>query len=96
LLLAAGLEGIEQKITPPHELTKNILQMTEQDIADAGIELLPKSLGEALEAYEADPLIKETLGEHAFTSYLKVKRGEWADYSREVHDWEVHRYLSIY
>ena len=96
LLLAAGLEGIEQKTTPPPELTKNILQMTEQEINDAGIERLPKNLGEALAAYEADPLIKETLGEHAFINYLNVKRGEWADYSREVHNWELGRYLSIY
>jgi glutamine synthetase len=96
LLLAAGLEGIEQKIVPPHELSQNISHMTAQEIFDAGIERLPQNLGDALDAYEADPLIKQTLGEHAFASYRKVKRDEWDAYSREVHSWELDRYLSIY
>jgi glutamine synthetase len=96
LLLAAGLEGISQKIAPPKALTKNILQMTAQEITDAGIERLPQSLGDALDDFETDPLIKEVLGEHAYSCYLKVKRDEWASYSREVHSWELNRYLSIY
>lgn len=96
LLLNAGLEGIREKIMPPLELSKNISQMTEQEILDAGIERLPQSLGEALDAYEADPLIRQTLGDHAFKSYLKVKRNEWDSYSREVHAWELRRYLATY
>lgn len=96
LLLNAGLTGIREKITPPPELSKNISQMTQQEISGAGIERLPQSLGEALDAYESDPLIRQTLGEHAFRSYLKVKRNEWDAYSREVHEWELRRYLATY
>jgi len=96
LLLAAGLEGIEQKIAPPPELTRNTLHMTGQELLEAGIERLPVSLGVALDAFEADPLMRQTLGGHAYTRYLKVKRDEWDAYSREVHNWELDHYLSIY
>jgi glutamine synthetase len=96
VLLAAGLEGIKNKIAPPQELTLNVFNMTGQEIKDAGIEQLPQSLGEALTEFEKDPLIYETLGEHAFSKYLKLKREEWAEYSRQVHEWELERFLSNY
>ena len=96
LLLAAGLEGIEQRIAPPSELPRNIATMTEEELAAAGIDHLPRSLGEALEEYQRDPLIKEVLGEHVYSSYYKVKKAEWEAYSREVHSWELENYLSTY
>ena len=96
LLLAAGLEGISQKISPPPEFTGNISSMTLNELKDLNIERLPNSLGDALDAYETDLLIKDVLGEHTFARYLQVKRDEWAAYSREVHNWELSRYLSIY
>lgn len=96
VLLAAGLEGIAQHIDPPAEFPRNIAAMTSQEIAAARLERLPESLGDALDAMEADPLIRETLGEHIFTRYLQVKRSEWAEYSRQVHDWERERYLALY
>ena len=96
VLLAAGLEGIEQHIDPPKEFTRNIATMTAQEIADARLQRLPESLGDALDAMEADPLIRDVLGAHIFTRYLRVKRSEWDEYSRQVHDWERERYLALY
>ena len=96
LLLSAGLEGIQDKITPPPELERSTDLMSEGEILEKGIERLPASLGEALSFYSADPLIKRVLGEHAYASYLKVKRSEWDSYTREVHQWELDRYLSAY
>lgn len=96
VLLAAGLEGIEKGIEPPAETTCNPAAMTAEELKAAGIKRLPESLGDALNAFENDELIRKTLGEHAFGRYLSVKRGEWQDYCRQVNDWEVKRYLSIY
>lgn len=96
VLLAAGLEGIEKGIEPPTETTCNPAAMTAEELRTAGIKRLPESLGDALNAFENDELIRKTLGEHAFGRYLSVKRGEWQDYCRQVNDWEVKRYLSIY
>ena len=96
LLLAAGLEGIEKEIEPPPELTGNVNNMSDEELEKAGFLRLPRSLGEALDAFEADELVLKTMGGHAFKHYLSVKREEWQDYCHEVHQWELDRYLSIY
>ena len=96
VLLAAGLEGIEQGIEPPAETFSNPYYMTAEELESAGIKRLPESLGDALSAFEKDELIRNTLGDHTFLRYLSVKRNEWQEYCRQVNDWEVGRYLNIY
>lgn len=96
VLLEAGLEGIKNGIEPPAETTRNPMTMTAQQMKSAGIERLPESLGDALDAFENDELIKRTLGDHAFSRYLSLKRAEWQEYCRQVGEWEVNKYLSIY
>lgn len=96
VLLAAGMEGIEQKIDPPAEFSGNLYEMSQEELEDKGIEKLPDTLGEALDEFEKDPLIRSTLGEHAFTHYLEARRSEWNEYLHVVHEWELDRYLSIY
>lgn len=96
LCLAAGLDGIKRKLTPPEEITQNIFSMSKKELKEANIECLPSSLSEALDEFEADPFIKEVLGEHIYTKYLKGKRHEWEDYSKRVSQWEIDRYLMKY
>jgi glutamine synthetase len=96
VLLAAGLEGIRNGVEPPAEATSNPVSMTDTERKAAGMERLPESLGDALNAFEKDELIRKTLGDHAFSRYLSVKRAEWQDYCRQVNQWELDRYLSIY
>jgi glutamine synthetase len=96
VLLAAGLEGIREKIEPPAETTVNPINMSEDEKKEAGIERLPESLGDALSAFENDGLIRKTLGDYAFSRYLSIKRSEWNDYQKQVSSWEIDKYLSIY
>ncbi len=96
VLLAAGLEGIKDGIEPPAEATSNPMTMSARQLKAAGVERLPESLGDALNAFEKDDLIKRTLGDHAFSRYLSVKRAEWLDYCCQVNEWEINKYLSIY
>lgn len=96
VLLAAGLEGIKEKIELPKETTKNPLEMTSKERAKLGIHRLPESLGDALTAFEADELIKKALGNYAFSRYLSIKRSEWKEYCSQVSEWEIDKYLSIY
>lgn len=95
-LLAAGIQGIQQKISPPPEAVKDPVDMTVQERESAGIKRLPENLGQALDAFEADTFLRDTLGEHAFSRYLSVKRAEWEEYCSQVNDWEIKRYLSIF
>lgn len=96
VLLEAGLEGIREGIEPPAETTEDPVKLSADKMESAGMKRLPESLGDALNAFEADALIKDTLGEHAFSRYLSIKRAEWQEYCRQVNQWELDRYLSIY
>ena len=53
----------------------------------------PGTLGEAIDELEADPVIREALGDHVFNHFVEAKRAEWDEYRTQVSDWEVERYL---
>ena len=57
------------------------------------MELLPRSLDEALEVMEGSQLVADTLGEHIFEWFLRNKRAEWDSYRTQVTPWELERYL---
>ena len=57
---------------------------------------MPGSLGEAVDALEADDLMRTALGDHIFDRYIAAKRQEWDEYRIAVSQWELDRYLSIY
>ena len=97
LCLAAGLDGIKQKMTPPAGTTENLYEMTDEERAAAGIESLPGSLEEALVEFKKDSeFLKEALGTHVYEKYLEGKEREWDKYRIYVTGWEVDRYLSKY
>ena len=91
--LAAGLDGIERQLMPPEPVASSIFRMEESEIAKQGIESLPQTLGEAIEAFEQDDFLKEVLGEHIFTKYLEAKKEEWNRFRFKVTDWEIAEYL---
>ncbi|HSK48455.1 MAG TPA: glutamine synthetase family protein [Coriobacteriia bacterium] len=93
-MLGAGLKGIEEKLELMPEATNDIFEMTPAELAAAGIETLPGNLGEAIELFEKSETMKEILGEHIHTFYSKNKKAEWADYIKDVSQWELDRYLS--
>ncbi|MEA5085053.1 MAG: type I glutamate--ammonia ligase [Lachnospiraceae bacterium] len=95
-ILSAGLDGIERGMTPPPAVEGNIYEMSDEQRKSLGIERLPKDLGEAINEFEKDSLIQETLGEHVCDKYLKAKKHEWEEYRSTVTDWELNRYRNIY
>jgi glutamine synthetase len=54
---------------------------------------LPGSLNQAIIAMERSELVAETLGEHVFDFFLRNKKAEWSEYSQQVTQWELNRYL---
>ena len=96
LCLAAGLDGVERKLEPPAEVAENIYGMDKQEREAKGIRNLPDSLKEAITAFKADPLVRETLGEHVYTQYLAGKEAEWEEYRTRVSAWEVEKYIRAY
>ncbi len=96
LILAAGIEGIEKKMTPPAELSQNLGRVSEDELRESTFETLPRTLGEAIEAYEKDPFVKEVLGESVYNKFLDAKRSEWKDFRTCVTQWEIKRYLNLF
>ncbi len=94
--LAAGLDGIENDLMPPEEVTENIFDMDEEARALHGIEDLPSSLNVALHELRRDPVILETLGNHVVNQYIAGKEREWLEYKTRVSSWEISKYLVKY
>ena len=95
VMLAAGLNGIEEKIMPPNPVEKNIYALSEKEMRKYKIHHLPESLGHALSFLEGSKLMKETLGDHIFENFLHVKKSEWNKYRTQVTPWEIDKYLQI-
>jgi glutamine synthetase len=95
VMLAAGLKGIEDKLSPPEPVEKNIYALTDTEMEKHSIYQLPESLGHALALMEESKLLKETLGEHIFGNFLHVKHDEWEKYRTQITTWEIDNYLSI-
>jgi glutamine synthetase len=93
VMLAAGLDGIERRLEPPLPAEEDLYQM---DSIRAGLDILPGSLGEALEALKEDDVIQEALGQHVFERFVEAKSLEWNEYRIYVTDWELERYLKIF
>ncbi|HET7279681.1 MAG TPA: glutamine synthetase family protein [Dermatophilaceae bacterium] len=93
VLLAAGLKGIEEGYELPAETEDDVWRLTDSERRALGIEPLPGSLSQAIEAMERSELVAETLGEHVFDFFLRNKRTEWDDYRGQVTAFELERYL---
>jgi glutamine synthetase len=91
--LAAGLDGIANKIQPPAAGKENLYTLSETERAEKNIEQLPTNINQAIRDFENDPLIREVIGEHIASRYIQAKRREWENYCSEVTDWELNEYL---
>ena len=63
-------------------------------MAAAGFRRLPRSLGEAIDAFVASDLMREVLGDQIFDYLVTNKRKEWEDYCTTVTDWEKAHYYA--
>jgi glutamine synthetase len=95
VMLAAGLEGIENKYEVPEPVEQNVFEMTEEERRERGISTLPGSLFEAITLAEQSEVVKKALGEHVFTSFIGNKKVEWDRYRTQITDYELKRYLPI-
>jgi glutamine synthetase len=95
-MLASGLDGIDRGLDCGEPVNRNIFDMSQREKKRLRIVQLPASLDEALNHLEKDGLLREALGDHIFDHFLFNKRTEWAEYIKEIHDWELERYLDRY
>ena len=96
VMLASGLFGIENKILPPEPVNKNIFKLTVREKRRLRIKELPENLNQAIDQFEKDQFIINTLGEHISKYFIYAKRMEWKDYISQVNEWEIKKYLCSY
>ena len=96
MMLNSGLDGIRNNLEAPSSVNQDIFKMTPAEKEAAGIDSLPANLKEAIDALKANPIARETLGDHIFENYIENKEKEWDDYRTAVTDWELNAYLNNY
>ena len=95
-MLAAGMDGIKNQMTPGPIMNINLYNMTESQRRENKIEVLPQNLGLALDELSKDNFFRAELGDSIIDEFLKVKNMEWVEYCRHVSDWEKDRYIEFY
>ncbi|MFN8445586.1 MAG: glutamine synthetase family protein [Caldilineaceae bacterium] len=99
-VLAAGIDGIKNKIEPPAAVEGIAYGLS-------GVTDLPTRLESALDALEADSSLRSTLGEEFMKLFLAVKRHEinkakaaisnydTSEFGESVHEWERAEYYEF-
>jgi glutamine synthetase len=95
-LLAAGLDGINNKIDPgePQEIDPG--NYSDEERQRRGIRRLPTSLDEALDELRNDRVLMEALGSLLATSYIAVKRSEAAFFKEKTAEEEALQHFYKY
>src|SRR5882672_7036880 len=96
LVLAAGLEGIREKIDPGDPNEDNLYTISESERRRRNIDFLPQTLQEAVAAFAADPLMEATLGKELCDEFVKYKTQEWDSFHLAISPWEIERYSHLF
>ena len=86
-MLAAGLEGIREQLDPGDPLGELTYDRP------GGAVRLPRTLQEAVDAFEVDPLTREVFSDDFVDAYVEMKRSEWDDFHCQITPWERDAYL---
>lgn len=96
LVLAAGLEGVREKLDPGLPQEDNLYELTPEEFAKRGICELPRTLDEAVKAFAADPFVTRVLGQGLRDEFIAYKSEEWRQYHQQVSAWEIDRYARMF
>ena len=91
-LIHAMWDGIERKLDPGEPEERNIYEAME---AGKQVSKLPMTFGAALDALEADDVIRKALPGDMYRVFMHYKRDEWERYCATVTDWDVAEYLDV-
>lgn len=95
VMLAAGLDGIENNYELVQPVERNVYTMTEKEREEMGIGSLPKDLHEATQIAKKSDWLRNTLGDHVYFKLIENKEIEWETYRSQVTSFELERYLPV-
>ena len=90
----AGLDGVRSKLDPGDPVSVDPATLTDGARNSLGITQLPASLGEALDALEADEFLTSALGQLRSAAYLAVKRSEVAHFAEHDTPYELYHHFT--
>ena len=94
-MLGCALDGIKKKTEPPEPVEENVFHFDEEKLKKFYINTLPASLGEAMEAFGKDDVVKASLGPWAASKLIDVQKEQWDAYRVQVSPWELETYLPV-
>jgi glutamine synthetase len=92
-LVAAGLEGVREQLDPGDPVEDLTYDWSPRA---TGSVRLPRTLLEAIDAFEADPLVASVFPEQFVTEYVAMKRAEWDEFHGQVTEWERTKYFDMF
>lgn len=95
-VLEAGLDGLRNELPAIHEVDENIYQMTSKERVEKDVRNLPDTLHNALKSLAKDEVVKGSMGDHIYHSFMEAKTREYDVYRQHVSDWERQRYMEKY
>jgi glutamine synthetase len=97
-LLAAGLEGVNESLDPGEPIEDLTYDWTVAGPRGGDLQAtrLPRTLLEAIEAFDADALTRSVFPKEFVSAYLAMKLEEWEVYHSRVSEWERETYLTMF
>jgi len=91
-LLVTMRDGLQRSLDPGPPEERNIY-----DAMAAGkqVRRIPSTLGEALDALEADEVVRSALPGDMYRVFMHYKRDEWERFISTVTEWDVNEYLDV-
>ena len=86
--IVSGLDGIERRLSPPPP--------TDSPYEPIGGSLLPRTLGEAIEAFAGSDRYRSVWGDEVVDYLVTLKRSEWRRFLAAVTDWEQREYFDLF
>ena len=100
MLLAAGLDGVRNKLEPPAAADYDADLLTPNELKEKNVELLPRTLLDALEVFNQSKLVKSVLGNDLHQEFYEARKLEWEQFTsqysfekKEITPWELNHYI---
>lgn len=97
-VLAGVIGGLERKIEPPEPIADMAWGMP----PGLGVERIPDTMSKAAAALDADPILRELLGDEFVDFWVGTRRWEWMQFHTaggdpfaELSEWESARYFEL-
>ena len=91
-LICAMEDGIDRKVDPGEAEERNIYDAMSQG---KQVRKIPMTFGDALDALDADEVVKAAMPGDMLRVFTHYKRDEWERYCAQVSDWDVAEYMDV-